>query len=124
MRVAAQRQHRRMLQQQQHIADALLVAQLHQLRLQPQALVVAHTPEIEVLNHGFIVTTGCFDRGDDQLWVRCWKMPAKAARSRTKTTNHKIVHKMPIGKALGAIKMSTRRMLKSTGPSSVRPRGT
>src|ERR1019366_4244721 len=54
MRVAAQSQHWRVLEQQQDIAYALLMAQLHKFRLQPQALVVAHTPEIEVLNHRYL----------------------------------------------------------------------
>ena len=51
MRVAPQRQHRRMLQQQQHIVDPARKAQLGDLGLQPQPFVVAHSAEIEVLNH-------------------------------------------------------------------------
>ena len=49
--VAAQGEHRRMLEQQQHIVDAALVAQADDLSLQAQRFVVVHAPEIEVLNH-------------------------------------------------------------------------
>ena len=49
--VAAQRKHRRMLEQQQHVADAVLLAQRDQLLLQAKGFSVGDAAEIEVLNH-------------------------------------------------------------------------
>ena len=51
IRIAPQSQHRRMLEQQQHVLDAPLLAQRHQLFLQAQRLVVTQAAEIEVLDH-------------------------------------------------------------------------
>jgi hypothetical protein len=51
IRVAPQREHRRMLQQQQHILRTAFGYQPGNLRLQAQPFVVIHAPEIEVLNH-------------------------------------------------------------------------
>ena len=53
--VAAEGEHRRMLEQQQDVVDAALEAQLDELRLEAKSLVVGNAAEIEVLNHR------CFD---------------------------------------------------------------
>ena len=52
--VAAQGEHGRMLEEQQDVADAALLAQLNQLRLQAQSFGVVDAAEIEVLNHGLL----------------------------------------------------------------------
>ena len=54
-RVAPQREHRRMLQQQQHVLDAPLGDERGDLRLQAQPFVVAHPAEIEVLDHRLLI---------------------------------------------------------------------
>ena len=49
--VAAQSQHRRMLEQEQHVSDAVLLAQRDQLLLQAQGFGVVNAAEIEVVDH-------------------------------------------------------------------------
>ena len=50
-RVAAQREHGRVLEQQQHVADAPRGAQGDEFFLQAQRFAVVHAAEIEILNH-------------------------------------------------------------------------
>ena len=49
--VAAQGEHGRMLQQQEHVGDAILLAEIDELGLQAQGLGVVDAAEIEVLDH-------------------------------------------------------------------------
>ena len=69
--VAAEGQDRRMLEQEQHIFDAALVAQVGDLCLEAQRLVVSHAPEIEVLNHRLSLNCrDCLRRQSGTLSVR------------------------------------------------------
>ena len=55
MRVAAQRKHRRMLQQQQRIADQVLLPRSNHLLLDRKRLRVGNTAEMEQMNIAFCI---------------------------------------------------------------------
>ena len=51
MGIAPQREHRRMLQQQEGVPDSLLVAEFYELLLQRETAIVFHSAEIEITEH-------------------------------------------------------------------------
>ncbi len=76
-----------MLEQEQYIFDAALVAQFGDLGLQAQAFVICHATEIEVLNHGLsIVGTACLRRS----WKRSLRVvrPNRCVKRRAVLVEH------------------------------------